>query len=1271
MFQDMAKRIKFYKVDDGNVYRHGFIYSFCRVLDPLEPGADPQWHQSYHCSRSENDQQKCQAEIYTTGKWKVDKKKREYQYGIFKTEGHSHEPGSDENAEEVEPTDNHKIIHNDSTMDCASVQECEVDAQENEAIEHRDSNYENNEVEAETTDMAKRIKFYKVDDGNVYRHGFIYSFCRVLDPLEPGADPQWHQSYHCSRSENDQQKCQAEIYTTGKWKVDKKKREYQYGIFKTEGHSHEPGSDENAEEVEPIDNHEIIHNDSTMDCASVQECEVDAQENEAIEHRDSNYENNEVEAETTDTTEWHKFYKNDDTSLCRSAYVYTFYGDLDPFEQGISPELCLLYHCSRWENRQQKCQAEIYTTGDWKVDKNGREFQYGIFKTEGHSHEPGSNDNTEDVEPIDNHEPNESTMDFSTIQECNVDAQKTDNENHSTGRHFSGNTKDSSLTDVYEFNDTDESDMDQVSTQNSAAHQETQQELGETKNKKPIKHLLQEKCNVVDEKDSGKVLQFYKYKDSSVYHAGFVYNFSKELKSQRQWKWRMRCFRQIKRKKNCHACIWTTGVWQVDKEGREYQCGIIVQTHDHEPYQHVLEEQKEYNNDTKEVIRFPRYSDKSVHYKGFVYTLNSELKSVAYWKWRMRCQWKRRIGGRTVACNGLIWTTGKWEIKEGSEYQSGIIMSEHSHDPYQYLLKGSKFYPYEGTSVQRNGFVYSLKAEMNRPPWTQRMACGRRINGKQSCHGTIWTTGDWKVDQSGAYYQRGVVISGHSHEPYQIDGNSTENVTVDDLNGTQYNHDNTGIPSGSEQLSPPNTSICRYALRNQTSEETSFSKHNTLSVSPTNNGKGPNYSNTDTESEQTDILNGLEEVTKQNTQPGRPTSQTPTSKGTPKSRRGVKCALSPTDILNGPEEVTKQNTQPGRPTSQTPTSKGTPKSRRGVKCALSPTGVPNDSEQPTQQNTPKRRFTLRSQAQNRSRKLSSPSTSNEKVSCFQRPNIKHQPVGIEISNVVQQLVQQSSPTRRAILRSRTETPKSSKSADITVPPTNNGEEPIVCNMEVDIEPNDIQNGSEQQTQQNTPKRRFTLRSQARHVTPQVNRSRKLSSPSTINEKESCFKRLNNKHQSPTKISNGVQQLAQQSSPTRRAILRSRTETPKSSKSADIAVPPTNNGEEPIVCNMEVDIEPNDIPSGSEQLTQQNTPKHGATLRSETSKETPRAKKNTRLSLPSTINGKEPNKRSHTRRLSLPSIREKHNTEGICRNSRTSVRPQHSSGEERNVKCSIS
>ncbi|KAI1718318.1 hypothetical protein DdX_06740 [Ditylenchus destructor] len=1012
--------------------------------------------------------------------------------------------------------------------------------------------------------MAKRLKFYKVDDGKVFRHGFIYSFYRDMDPLEPGADPECNQFYHCSRNENDQQKCKAQIYTTEEWKVDKKGREYQYGIFKTEGHSHEPDSGDNTEDVAHIDNHEPMHNESTMDCSFVRECEVNAQEtdNGSRSPDRNNHEaihNESTVDHSTDTTEWHKFYKNDDTSLYRSAYVYSFYGDLDPFEQGTSPGLCLLYHCSQWENRQKKCKAQIYTTGEWKVDKKGREYQYGIFKTEGHSHEPDFGDNTEDVEHIDNHEPmhnestmdcsfvresevdaqetdngdhslgpdnnteeiehidnhknmhNESTMDCSFVRESEVDAQETDNGSHSPDRQITGNAKDSSLTDVYEFNDTDESVMD--TEESETVVRKTQQELGGIKNQKTNMGLFQEKWNEVDKKDSGRALRFYKYKNNSVHRAGFVYNFDKKLKSQPHWKWRMRCWRQIERIKNCHACIWTTGEWKVDNEGREYQFGIIVQTHDHEAYQHVLEENNQRNNDTIEIIRFQRYRDRSVHYKGFIYTFNTELKSDPQWKWRMKCQWKRKVGDRNVACNGYIWTTGKWEISEGSEYQSGIIVSQHSHDPFQYLLKGSKFYPYDGTSVQRNGFVYSLRGKMeNRSPWTQRMVCGRRINGKQSCHGTIWTTGKWEVDQNGTEYQRGVVISGHSHEPYKIDINNSENVIEDDPNGTQYNNDNTDIPSGSEQLSPQKSSIRRYALRNQTSEET-LSSNNTLTVSPTNNGEGPNDSNMETEFEQI-------------------------------------------DIINGPDEVTKQNTKPGRATPLSQTGKGTPKSRTSVKSALSPTSVPNDSEH--------------------------------------------------------------------------------------------------------------------LTQQNTPKRRFTLRSQARHVTPQDNRTGRLSPLSIINEKESCFKRPNIKHLSPTEVPNGEQQLSQQSTQTRRASLCSQMETPKASKSANITVSPTNNGEVPTCSNMEMDIEPNDIPIGSEQLIQQNTPRHGAILRSNTSKETPRANKNTRLSLPSTSNGKEPKfRRPRSRRLSLPSNGERHNTEGIYRNCRTSKRPQQSSDEERNIKCSIS
>ncbi|KAI1705242.1 hypothetical protein DdX_13710 [Ditylenchus destructor] len=105
-------------------------------------------------------------------------------------------------------------------------------------------------------------------------------------------------------------------------------------------------------------------------------------------------------------------------------------------------------------------------------------------------------------------------------------------------------------------------------------------------------------------------------------------------------------------------------------------------------------------------------------------------------------------------------------------------MAKHDHEPYQISFQGKdnddetpepglKFYRYIDGKVYRDGHVYCFKLKLKCSlPWKHRMVCTRNSK-KLTCKGSIWTTGEWEIDELGRHYQRGILKGGHSHKAYE------------------------------------------------------------------------------------------------------------------------------------------------------------------------------------------------------------------------------------------------------------------------------------------------------------------------------------------------------------------------------------------------------------------------------------------------------------------------------------------------------------------------
>ncbi|KAI1698470.1 hypothetical protein DdX_17895 [Ditylenchus destructor] len=285
----MTEPLKFFKVDHTTIYQDGFSYSFYRDLDPPKSSADLQLHQSFHCALR-TQEQNCRSRCHVTGNWQMDKKGSKFMLGIVKKADHTHGP------------------------------------------EYRDT--------------TPKFRFYKNNDESLHRNGFDYSLYRELDPPKQIADFQWHQTYRCSMT--DQENCRARIYTTGQWEVNKRELEYQLGIFKNCIHNH--GSEQDSDE-ENKNGNSITASSSTHNIKDV------------------------------DKKEQIRFYKYKETSVQHNGFVYCYHTKV-----GVHPKWMCRMRCMRLINGKHTCKGYIWTTGKWGEDDRGRVFQLGIIMNE-HDHE--------------------------------------------------------------------------------------------------------------------------------------------------------------------------------------------------------------------------------------------------------------------------------------------------------------------------------------------------------------------------------------------------------------------------------------------------------------------------------------------------------------------------------------------------------------------------------------------------------------------------------------------------------------------------------------------------------------------------------------------------------------------------------------------------------------------------------------------------------------------------------------------------------------------
>ncbi|KAI1705882.1 hypothetical protein DdX_13316 [Ditylenchus destructor] len=289
-------------------------------------------------------------------------------------------------------------------------------------------------------------------------------------------------------------------------------------------------------------------------------------------------------------------------------------------------------------------------------------------------------------------------------------------------------------------------------------------------------------------------LKFFKVVDATIYKDGFSYSFYRDIDPPKssaglQLQQSFHCAFRTE-EVNCRSRIHVTGNWQMDKKGRKFMLGIVKKgDHTHGP---------EYR-DTIPKLRFYKSDDDGrLHRNGFDYSLYRDLdppKQIADSKWHQTYRCSMSVNGQEN-CRARIYTTGQWEVnKRDLEYQLGIFKNcFHNHALYQGSNEEDKentdeivapasstahtkdlekkeqirFYKFKETCVQHNGFVYSQHGGVvYHPLWRCRMECRRKINGKQTCPGYIWTTGKWQEDERGREFQIGIIMNGHHHEPHQ------------------------------------------------------------------------------------------------------------------------------------------------------------------------------------------------------------------------------------------------------------------------------------------------------------------------------------------------------------------------------------------------------------------------------------------------------------------------------------------------------------------------
>ncbi|KAI1699650.1 hypothetical protein DdX_17195 [Ditylenchus destructor] len=391
------------------------------------------------------------------------------------------------------------------------------------------------------------------------------------------------------------------------------------------------------------------------------------------------------------TNEPLKFFKVDHTTIYQDGFSYSFHRDLDPPKSSADLQLHQSFHCAL-KTQEQNCRSRCHVTGNWQMDKKGSIFMLGIVKKADHTHGPEYRDTIPKFRFYKNNDESlhRNGFDYSLYRELDPPKQIADFQWHQTYRcSMSVNGQENCRARIYT---TGQSEVNKSELQyqlgifkNCIHSHGSDQDSKREKKKNIVKRIGTASSSSTRAKDIDKKepIRFYKYRQTTVQHNGFVYNFNKKIKGHPQWKQLMWCGRKIDGYHRCSGYIRSTGKWEEDDRGREFQLGLIMNEHNHEPYK-ISFQGKDNDDETSEAgLKFYQYMDKNVHRDGHVYCLGRILKSRPPWKQRMVCT---RTCKR-LACNGYVWTTGVWETdKLQRHYQRGVLKGGHSHKAYEQFL---------------------------------------------------------------------------------------------------------------------------------------------------------------------------------------------------------------------------------------------------------------------------------------------------------------------------------------------------------------------------------------------------------------------------------------------------------------------------------------------------------------------------------------------------------------------------------------------------------
>ncbi|KAI1705241.1 hypothetical protein DdX_13709 [Ditylenchus destructor] len=397
-------------------------------------------------------------------------------------------------------------------------------------------------------------------------------------------------------------------------------------------------------------------------------------------------------------TEPLKFFKVDHTTIYQDGFSYSFYRDLDPPKSSADLQLHQSFHCALRSAQEQNCRSRCHVTGNWQMDKKGSKFMLGIVKKADHTHGPEYRDTTPKFRfyKINDESLHRNGFTYSLYRDLDPPKQIADFQWHRTYRcSMSVNGHENCRARIYTTGQWEKNKRDleyqlgifKNCIHNHGSEQDSNEENKENTGENNIVAIASSSTHTKD-LDKKEPIRFYKYKQATVQHDGFVYSHHKDVKSHPQWKHRMKCQRQINGKQNCTGYIWTTGKWEKDDRGREYQMGIIMNGHNHEPHQ-IAFQGKDNDDETPEAgLKFYKFMDKNVHRDGHVYYFKNYIKSKPPWKQRMMCTRKNEVN-KKLNCTGSIWTTGEWETdNRGRPYQRGIPRGQHTHKTYEQFLYG-------------------------------------------------------------------------------------------------------------------------------------------------------------------------------------------------------------------------------------------------------------------------------------------------------------------------------------------------------------------------------------------------------------------------------------------------------------------------------------------------------------------------------------------------------------------------------------------------------